>query len=137
MELVTFGAILTYAASWEAEAERFYRSCATSGPAAAYASLADAARKRGARLERTRREGVSEMILAPISGLNTDRYAVHLPTAGDRRECLRASLALEAGRLRFYEEAAAAMPIREVGAVLARLARENATNLETLATFQD
>jgi len=133
VELGTFGAVLTYAAASEAEAERYYRQCAAVDPAGPYEALAEAAHRRAARLERTRREGISEMILVPISGLDGERYALNLPAPGDAEACLRGARTLEESRRAFYEDASAVLPVRDVAAILARLARENADNLRALS----
>ena len=70
MELGTFGAILTFAAEWEGEVAGWYGLHTEGAQAGRLATLAAAARRREARLRRTRQEGVSEMILVPISGLD-------------------------------------------------------------------
>ena len=132
MELSTFGAILTFAAAWETESARFYESCARCGDVGPCASLAAGARKRAARVERARREGVSEMILIPITGLDGGNYRLDTePTTSAAERRVHAE-ALEGARQRFYDDAAAVMPIREVATVLARLARENERNLAAL-----
>ncbi|NLD45312.1 MAG: hemagglutinin [Chloroflexi bacterium] len=132
MELRTFGAILTFAAEWEGEAAGWYGLHTEGAQAERLAELAAAARRREARLRRTRQEGVSEMILVPISGLDTDRYQVPLSPPQEGEPPLEGARRLEEARRRFYGDAAAAMPIGEVAALFARLARENARHLEAL-----
>jgi len=79
MELATFGAIMTFALEMEKQAADFYTEAAHGELEEIFSSLALDSRKRMKRLERTRREGVAEMILEPITGLNGDDYRVELP----------------------------------------------------------
>ncbi len=132
MELGTFGAILTFAAEWEGEVAGWYGLHTEGAHAGRLATLAAAARRREARLRRTRQEGVSEMILVPISGLDAARYLVPPCPPQASEPPLEGARRLEEARRRFYEDAAEAMPIGEVAALFTRLARENARHLEAL-----
>ncbi len=133
MELGTFGAILQFAMTLEEQAAGFYQAAATGMPAGRFGDLEQGARKRIKRLEQARREGVTEMILESITGLDGDSYAVSLdPDAGpDQR--VRQAAAFEQTAAAFYRDAAVKMPIREVARLFSRLAEEHAQSAGTLA----
>ena len=127
MELGTFGAILGFAMELEEAAVRFYDGAAQGGLESACAERARGARKRLRRLERARRELVSEMILESITGLDSGNYAASRPPdpETDEETLLAQARDLEAALARFYRDAAAKMPIREVARLLERLADEH------------
>ena len=124
MELGTFGAIMRFAMDLEEQAAGFYEGAARDGLRGAFGELASGSRKRLRRLERARREFVTEMILEAITGLDGDAYHVDLDPA-DESGLLRQAQALEEASARFYRDAAEKMPIREVVRLFRRLAREN------------
>ena len=126
MELGTFGAILGFAMDLETQAAELYQAAAKAGGDAEFGEHARAARKRVSRLERARREAISEMILEAIVGLDRDAYLVELDLqTEDGRVLMGQALALEEAAVRFYLDAAAKMPIREVVRLFDRLAREH------------
>jgi rubrerythrin len=126
MELGTFGAILRFAMELETEAAQFYEAHPQGLPGERTGDSARAARKRLRRLEQARREGVSEMILEAIVGLNREDYRVELgaQTEGGPAS-LQQALSLEDTSARFYRDAASKMPIRGVARLFDRLAREH------------
>jgi len=121
MELGTFGAIMRFAMELEQRASDFYEQAA----GATFHELARGSRKRLGRLKRARREMVSEMILESITGLDGDAYNVDLDPQADEAGLLRQARIWEQTCARFYQDAAAKMPIREVVRLFQRLAREN------------
>ncbi len=125
MELGTFGAILRYAGEREARAVAFYEGAAPAGREALWGELARGARRRAQRLEEARRELISEMILEAISGLDAAAYAVELEGAASDEEIVARARAWEEASTRFYRDAAAKMPIREVARLFGRLAQES------------
>lgn len=125
MELGTFGAILRFGLEWEERAATFYEQAAQGKVAALFQELAQGARKRLRRLEQARREGVAEMILESISGLDGDTYRTELDPAAAEAGLLRQALALENRAAEFYQDAAAKLPIREVARLFAQFAQEN------------
>jgi rubrerythrin len=126
MELGTFGAILGFAMDLEERAAAFYGRAAHGNLEHVFDDRAQDVRKRLRRLERARRELVSEMILESITGLNGDNYAVTLDAEADEGTLLAQARDLEAASTRFYRDAAAKMPIREVARLFRRLADEHA-----------
>ena len=125
MELGTFGAILKFALELEERAAGFYEAGARGGLAEVFGDLARGSRKRVRRLEQARRELVNEMILESITGLDAADYRLDLNTGAEEPDRLRLARALEETAARFYRDAAARMPIREVVRLFERLAREN------------
>jgi len=132
MELGTFGAILGLALQIEEQAAGFYKTAAGDDPDELFADLARGARKRLTRLERARREGVAEMILEPITGLDSDNYDVVLSPGMAPTE---QALLLEKAAALFYRDAADKMPIREVVRLFERMARENDKNCNKLEDY--
>ena len=131
MALGTFGAILGFALALEERAAAFYDAAAQATGDDAYRQLARSARKRMARVERARREGVNEMILEPIEGLDGDSYALGPAVLGAVDDSSAASWEARAARLaaeaaRFYRDAGAKLPIRQVVRLFDRLADEYA-----------
>jgi len=125
VDLGTFGAVLAFALRLEERAAAFYEAGAQSGLAEVFGELARGSRKRLRRLEQARRELVNEMILEPIAGLSGADYQVDLDAGGGDEDRLRQARALEETSARFYRDAAAKMPIREVVRLFERMAREN------------
>ncbi|MGC8874549.1 MAG: hypothetical protein ACP5SI_08920 [Chloroflexia bacterium] len=132
MELNTFGAILRFAMDRENQAAAFYEQAARGSRRGIFLEMARGARRRLQRLEQARREGIVEMILEPITGLDSEYYRVEaIPQAGEDDLWQQALLLEEAGE-RFYRDAAGKMPIREVARIFEQLARESRSRLEEL-----
>ena len=127
MELRTFGAILSFALALEERAAAFYEAAAQATGDDAYQSLARRARRRVARVERARREGVNEMILEPIEGLDGDSYALGADTLGGAASWEFRAARLQDEAARFYRAAAAKLPIPQVVRLFGRLAEEHMT----------
>ncbi len=132
MDLGTFGAILSFGMKLEEQTTSFYEGGAKGSLEEGFATLARGSRKRLKRLERNRREGVAEMILEPITGLDGDSYQVSLDPQADEAELLRQAKALEENAVRFYRDSAAKMPVREVSRALARMAEDSEKRLDEL-----
>jgi len=132
MELGTFGAILRSALDLESRAAAFYRAGARGDLEELFRGLAEGSEKRTKELERARREGVAEMILESISGLEADSYAVVLDPAADEEKRIEQGARFEEAAARFYRDAGAKMPIREIVRLFERLAKENDLRRERL-----
>ncbi len=132
MDLATFGAILSFALELEERAAAFYTETARGELEDIFIDLGRSSNKRANRMERTRREGVAEMILEPITGLDSDDYYVELSVNAHEPELLAQAIALEEIAQHFYSDAAAKIPIREVVRIFQRMANENEKRRERL-----
>ena len=112
--LNTFGAILTYAVELEARLSAFYARLGE-------AEKAQAAEKRGKRLERVRRENVVEITLEPIAGLAAADYALDLSDGSAGGQAAAARVAAQ-----FYRDAAPKINVRAAQRALERCGREYA-----------
>jgi rubrerythrin len=126
VSLATFGAILSYALMLEGDAADFYEARARASQDSLAAALAAASRKRIDRLQRLRREGVSEMILEAIHGFEEADFPLQGRSGGGEEPWSARATAVEQTRQRFFETAAAKVPIREVSRQFERMAKENA-----------
>lgn len=136
MDLATFGAIMTFALELEKQAAVFYEEAGRGSLEESFSDLAKRAHKRAKRIERTRREGVAEMILEPISGMNGDDYQVGLSSEGDESELLKRAIRLVETSIRFYQDAAAKIPVKEVARTCERMAQENEKQKAELQSLQ-
>lgn len=135
MQLGTFGAIFTFALELEQQAVDFYDSAAQGSLEATFTGRAQKGRKRITRLERARQEGVAEMILESIVGLDGDDYPIEAQPQTDEAGLLAQAIELEETLRRYYVDASAKMPVREVARLFDRMARESdkyRTELENL-----
>ena len=136
MQLGTFGAILRFAMELESQAADFYEAPAQSDLADSFQEMARISRKRLNRLERARREGVAEMILESIEGLDSSSYQVDLTADADTGQRLQQAVVLEETTSLFYGDAAAKMPIQEIVRLFQQLADENIQRQAELAGLQ-
>jgi hypothetical protein len=134
MQLATFGAILTHGIELERGVSELYQLVAGTRAGGPFGDLALACDKRMRRLERIRVEGVAEMILEPITGLDGEDYAITLDAGGseDMKSLLPRLLSAEEAACRFYQQASVKMPIGEVARQLLKIAREHEENLKSL-----
>ncbi len=121
MQLGTFGAIFTFALELEQQAVDFYESAAQGELEATFTDRAEKGRKRITRLERARQEGVAEMILESIVGLDGDDYPIQSEADG----VVAQAIELEETLRRYYIDASAKMPVKEVARLFDRMARES------------
>jgi len=136
MDLATFGAIMSFGLDLEQQAAAFYDSAARGVLEEPFANLAKSARKRAVRMERARREGITEMILEPITGMDGDDYHQELMPDADEAELLRQAIALEETTRRFYIDAAGKIPVREVVRTCIRMAKESERRRAELEKLQ-
>ena len=80
MELGTFGAIIKFALDIETKTGNFYQSASDivkdADLVSIFTDLVVRGQKRMKTLERVRRENVTEMILEPIIGFDSDSYSI-------------------------------------------------------------
>jgi hypothetical protein len=127
MQLGTFGAIMTFAMELEKRGVSLYAGEAEAISEHARAELLRGSRKRLKRLERAKREGVAEMILEPIQGLEDEEYRVE--AGADPAEI---AVRFEAVCARYYRDAAEKLPILEISRLFRRMAQENEARKERL-----
>lgn len=125
MDLATFGAIMSFALAIEKQAAAYYEEAARGDLEELFSDLAKSARKRGKRIERTRREGITEMILEPITGMDGDDYRLELSSDVDETELLDQAIGLVEMSMRFYQDAAGKIPVKEVARTCQRMAEES------------
>jgi len=136
MDLATFGAIMSFGLDLEQQAAAFYDSAARDALEEPFANLAKSARKRAVRMERARREGIAEMILEPITGMDGDDYNLELVPDAEEAELLRQAIALEETTRRFYIDAAGKIPVREVVRTCIRMAKQSENRRAELEKLQ-
>jgi len=113
VELTTFGAVVKFALDIEAEVSSFYESAigVTTDPHLRnlFEALLNRGQKRIKTLLRIRRENVTEMILEPIAGLDSDAYKLvtAIPEGADDGVVREIATALETRAHEFYIHAAA------------------------------
>jgi hypothetical protein len=137
LELGTFGAVLKHALELEGKASSFYREAAQAGSSDStkiFGALHERANKRIALLERIRRENTTEMILEPISGLESgDHNPVTSPLPSSPEEVTEMARHLEKALGQFYAEASVKVEfLMEAADAFERLGDENQDNLERL-----
>lgn len=143
VELTTFGAVLGFAIEMESRAEKFYQA-ATQNPVCSevketFVALADQAKRRRMILERTRRENVAEMILEPITGLETTDYLTDFAPTHELSctDALRTGLELHKKAGRFYLDSSGRISLVEAARILRRLAEEAADRGVELAALME
>lgn len=135
MELGTFGAIFRAAITLEERLMKRYSaeqdSQSEPETQVLYGKLAKQGRRLLQRLERTRRETITEMILEPITGFEMAEDLVSL----DAQEPFSPAEAsgVELGISAFYQEAAEKIGQPEAARAMRRLAKEHTKRAEQLA----
>lgn len=130
MELGTFGAIMSFAMKLEEQAISFYERADLDLPSDLLHELARGNKKRIKRVERARREGVAEMILESISGLNSDAYQFQTIS----ESCSEGAISIEKISMQYYLDAAEKLPMLEMARLFRRLAQENEKRISTIQT---
>lgn len=138
MELGTFGAVMGFALQVAAQSAEFFQTASDLAEGTelrdVLRSLADRGRKDRARMEQTRRENVTEMILEPITGLYQEEYEVTVPelAPGADAEILKVALLLEERDQRFFSDSSAALDSPEVARIFRKVAQRKGKNLTML-----
>lgn len=140
MDLGTFGAIMKFALEVESEVTGFYESAREmikdEDLSTFFASLASRGQKRIKTVERIRRENVTEMILEPITGLDSDSYkpVTSIPDSPDDKALQGIALEIEKSLHSFYVEAGAKIDfLSEVAYSFEILAEANEESIERLS----
>jgi hypothetical protein len=112
VELGTFGAILKFALDTEGEVGLFYKSASGSlidqNLVAMFHELASRGEKRIKTLERVRRENITEMILEPILGFDSDAFSVstRIPASASDAALKQMAVDIESKLQKLYKTAA-------------------------------
>jgi rubrerythrin len=72
-----------------------------------------------------RQELVTEMILEPITGVDSSEYSVTMSESTEDTPLLQQAIRLEDNMGRFYSSTASLIPMKEVQRAFLRLAKEN------------
>ena len=112
--LNTFGAILTYAIELETQIHDYYIGIGNH-------ARADDADKRRGKLERVRRENVVEITLEPIEGLDESNYVLNFDDTSESGQN-----SVETTAVRFYEDVAPTINVRQAQRALERCGKEHA-----------
>ncbi|MDH7504692.1 MAG: ferritin family protein [Candidatus Acetothermia bacterium] len=134
MELTTFGALLRFGIELEGRAAELYRDWARAARGdktkSVLEELARAAERHRQRLERERRENISEMLLEPVHEMRADGYRLELRPSAEGRDAELLELAQRAEEVleQFYRDAAARLSVPEVARGLLKLAERHGSH---------
>jgi rubrerythrin len=139
VELTTFGAVVKFALGIEAEVSSFYESAIGVATDPDFRKLLERLFHRGQKriktLMRVRRENVTEMILEPIAGLDSEVHkpVIAIPEGADDGIVREAATALETKLHEFYMHAAAKIDfLSEAAYALELLADANSEAAQSL-----
>jgi rubrerythrin len=129
MELGTFGAIISFALELELQAAEYYEKHNEKIFSQTDSKLLKNSQKRVSRLKRIRQELVTEMILEPITGVDSNDYSVSVSQETTEAEVLHQAIRLNENMHHFYSTMAPLIPMKEVQRAFLRLAKENETRV--------
>jgi hypothetical protein len=139
LDLGTFGAIMKFALELENSVNKFYDETSKQAKDPAFVGLLENMVTRGKKrlktLERVRRENVTEMILEPIEGLDSDSFVIDTTLSKDADDATIKTLAvsIETTLQNFYESAAIKIDFLPEAAYAFELLAEK--NEETIRRF--
>lgn len=138
MKLATIGAVLTFALAAEKESLAFWDETPTPAITEELPSMRVVKGKHLKTIEQIRRENVTEMILEPIAGLDSDDYRLpaRLPAGATAAERRRFMVAAEGVAARYLNDAAQKVKQSDIARMLTKMAREKealADRLEGMA----
>ncbi len=132
MNLGTFGAIISFALELEEQAFEFYKNQSKAVFSQSNEQFLKGSQKRLNRLRRIRQEMVTEMILEPITGVDSEEYTLRIADSSKNAEVLNQAIHIEENIHSFYTTTAPLIPMKEVQRAFLRLADENKTRLEKI-----
>ena len=138
LELGTFGAIMKFALEIENNVTDFYgkasEQVADQTLKEFLANLVSRGKKRVQTLERVRRENVTEMILEPIEGLDSDSFEIKTDLSQDSDSVKKTAIEIEKTLLEFYNAAAAKIDfLPEAAYAFELLAEKNEATVKQLS----
>ena len=136
--LTTFSAILTFAVDLEDKSAQFYDAAAKVGDdlADTFENYSRRSAKRKQRMVAVRQDNITEMVLEPITGLDSDNYALNVTAPSDRAHALAQALEIEGRLKRFYVEAEPKLNVTEPRRAFQKMAQENDERLSELKAAQ-
>ncbi|MGD9395430.1 MAG: hypothetical protein PVJ05_03285 [Candidatus Thorarchaeota archaeon] len=141
MELGTFGAIMKFALETEKEVTGFYESAKVLAKSedltSQFSNLAIRGQKRAKTIERIRRENVTEMILEPITGLDSDTFTpvTTIPESPDDKALQGIAVEIENNLNAFYSQTAVKVEfLSEVAYAFELLAEANEEASQSLSS---
>ncbi len=141
MELGTFGAIMKFALETENDVTGFYESVKGLARNEELVSLFDSlvirGQKRVKTIERIRRENVTEMILEPITGLDSDTFTpvTTIPEKPDDKTLKGIAVEIENNLQAFYSQTAVKVEfLSEVAYAFELLAEANEEASQSLSS---
>ena len=135
MKLGTFGAIISFALELEGQVLEYYESLNRTVFSQPGPQFIKGSQKRLNRLRRIRQELVTEMILEPITGVDSDDFVVSISDGSDAVNTLHQAIRLEENMRRFYSTIASLIPMKEVERAFLRLAKENESRVVEIKTI--
>jgi hypothetical protein len=135
MELGTFGAIISVALELEQQTYVYYEKLKQTNLFDHTSQLLNGSQKRISRLVRIRQELVTEMILEPITGIESSDYELSITQGLDDVGQLEQAILLERNLHSFYSNVAPLIPMKEVERAFLRLAEENEKRIALIKNF--
>jgi rubrerythrin len=132
MNLGTFGAIISFALELESQACDFYENLGSTVLSLDIRLFLRGSLNRVSRLKRIRQELVTEMILEPITGVDSDDYSLVISDYSEEADALHQAFRLEENLRTFYLTTAPLIPMKEVQRAFTRLAKENESRLSEI-----
>ena len=140
MDLGTFGAIMKFALETEQDVTKFYEAASKlvndQNKVELFQDLLKRGEKRLKTLERVRRENITEMILEPIIGLDSENYKIvtEIQSNQGEKEVQELALSIEKSLLEFYTHAGAKIDfLIEVSYSFELLAEANEKAMQSLS----
>jgi len=137
MELGTFGAIISFALELELQMFEYYENHYESVFSKFDSQLLVSSQKRANRLKRIRQELVTEMILEPITGVDSGDFAMSISEGTNEADLLHKAIHLEENMHRFYSAMSPLIPMKEVQRAFLRLSKENQSRIARFKNHPD
>jgi len=142
MKLESFGSILSFAVGIEEADYLFYKTLTESDICTEsrdiFLHLAANAKKNGKKMLKVRQENVSEMILEPIHGFDSDSFVFNRDDIDqmNEKEALQRALEIETTAESYYSQAAEKMKtLSEVSRILKKTAKRRTMNITKLTVY--
>lgn len=135
MELGTFGAIISFVLELEQQTCDYYDQLKQTAQSELFHQLQHGSYKRISRLARIRQELVTEMILEPITGIDSDKYKIDIAPESDEVDIFNQAILLEGNLDDFYSQVSPLIPMKEVARAFLRMAEENEKRITSIKNY--